>query len=93
LGIRQPNDLNTPGTMKRGNARRKPKRKMGRPTLGAAARRRIVTLTLANADCTAVRVARGDPPRSRTGSAITGLAPLGHGGPGQEVTSGRLDVG
>lgn len=59
--------------------KRKAKRKMGRPTLGAAARRQIVTLKLTKAEHAAVRAAvrkRGPPTTVSSWFRDHGLAPL-----------------
>jgi len=71
-----------PRTMKRRatRARRKPKRKMGRPSLGAAARRHIVTLKLTKAEHAAIRTAVrkcGAPTTVSSWFRDHGLAPLG----------------
>jgi hypothetical protein len=61
---------------------RKPKPKMGRPSLGAAARRRVVTLKLTQAEHAAVRAAvrkRGAPATVSSWFRDHGLAPLGLG--------------
>jgi hypothetical protein len=62
----------------------KPKRKpkMGRPSLGAAARKRILTLKLTNAEHVAVREAvrkSGPPTTVSSWFRDHGLAPLGLG--------------
>src|SRR6185503_8590280 len=59
--------------------KRKPKRKMGRPSLGAAARKQIVTLKLTKAEHAAVRAAvrrRGPPTTVSSWFRDHGLAPL-----------------
>jgi hypothetical protein len=61
-------------------SKRKPK--IGRPTLGAAARRQIITLKLTKAEHTAVRAAvrRAGPPTTVSSwFRDHGLAPLGMG--------------
>jgi hypothetical protein len=57
-------------------------RKMGRPTLGAAARSRVVTLKVTNAEYAAVSAAvrkRGPPATVSGWFRDHGLAPLGLG--------------
>jgi hypothetical protein len=79
-----------PGTMKRRTtklAKRKPKRKLGRPTLGAAARRHIVTLKLTKAEHAAIRAAvrkRGPPTTVSSWFRDHGLAPLGLSAPAKK---------
>ena len=62
--------------------RRKAKRKMGRPTLGAAARKRIVTLKVTKAEYAAISAAvrkRGPPTTVASWFRDHALAPLGLG--------------
>jgi hypothetical protein len=66
----------------RTSVKRKQKPKMGRPTLGPAARKRIVTLKLTKAEHVAVRAAvrkRGRPMTVSSWFRDHGLAPLGLG--------------
>jgi len=59
------------------------RRKMGRPSLGAAARTRVVTLKLSRTELAAVRAAvrkRGAPTTVSSWFRDHGLAPLGLGG-------------
>ena len=61
------------------SVRRKTKPKMGRPSLGAAARKRVVTLKLTQAEHAAVRAAvrrRGPPTTVSSWFRDHGLAPL-----------------
>jgi len=62
------------------SVRRKPKRRMGRPPLGAAARTHLVTLKLTKAEHAAIRAAVrkcGPPTTVSSWFRDHGLAPLG----------------
>lgn len=66
----------------RTSVKRKRKPKMGRPALGTAARKQIVTLKLTKAEHAAVRTAvrkRGPPTTVSSWFRDHGLAPLGLG--------------